>query len=353
MPTKAPVCASTLSAPRGHARGATRGAGARPALTFALSAIRPPAGRPGRGEEKEIDLHNFETKKVRGAQLHRSGGRVCSPPSRLNLGARSKNVTQFEFPYARTELSEHGVAGRIEWLREVQASALSHPVFNHPFLLDLSRGAHSAEATRFGLIQFSKHVRVFTSALGYLVGQAPDVRARFVLMDNLYEELGQGRLEGAHYMLYLRMLRSIGVSQDRAEGTPALGSLVRLNESLMRAISTGFVPGLAWLGIGGELSIPYNFPYLLAGLRAHFPHADASFFDRHGGVDQEHSDDAGALLALYMRPGDEALVEREAHASLDARQEVWAELAVGCAELSKAGIHRAPFGACTPAAPGA
>jgi pyrroloquinoline quinone (PQQ) biosynthesis protein C len=208
------------------------------------------------------------------------------------------------------------------------------PVFDHPFLIRLSRGVYSERAARHAFIQFSKHVRIFTGCLGRLIGIAPDIRDRLVLFDNLQEELGKGSLLGAHYTLYLKMLASMGISAEEIERSEPITALELLNDALITATSKSFVAGLAWLGLGGELTIPNNFPYLAQGARRTFAAVDTGFFERHGQVDQGHSDDSNLLLAMHLKTQAERdAVRSEAAKSLYLRAAVWDELAAISARL--------------------
>jgi len=225
------------------------------------------------------------------------------------------------------ELSHPEFLFNRQFLRDLEAQARRLPVFDHPFLARLAHGGCSVPGARFALIQFAKHVRIFTSCLAHLLGKAPDIRDRIVLFDNLREELGGGTLGDAHYMLYMRMLDSIGISADEVARTRALTTVELLNDGLHCAIDRSFQAGLSWLGIGGELTIPNNFPYLAQGIRRLFPAADMHFFERHGTPDEAHNDDSNLLLALHLHGDDDRHRARaEVHKSLFLRAAVWDEI---------------------------
>ncbi len=229
--------------------------------------------------------------------------------------------------YSKHELSRPEVALNLHYLRMLEEELRVHDIFDHPFLVRFSKGAYGDKAMRFALIQFSKHIRVFTSCLSHLLGMAPDIRDRIVLYDNLREEMGNGNLSGTHYMLYLRMLSSLGISKEEAENTPALVSFDLLNDGLINAVKSSFVNGLAWLGLGGELPIPNNFPYLAHGVKRCYPSVDTGFFEHHGAPDQAHNDDSNTLLALHLT--DDASrenVKREVRKSLYLRAAAWSEI---------------------------
>lgn len=240
----------------------------------------------------------------------------------------SATITTTSTAYNKDELSTPEVAQNLVFLRALEAEVRKLMVFDHPFLVRFSKGVYSVKGMRWALIQFGKHVRLFTSCLAHLLGTAPDIRDRVVLFDNLNEELGKGDLRGTHFMLYQRMLYSLEVTREEFDRTETYTAMSLLNDGLMHAVRHTFIDGLAWLGLGGEITIPNNFPYLAQGIRHAFPAADLAFFERHGDVDQCHSDDSNVLLALHVHSdGDRQRVRAEILKSLYLRGAVWDEIA--------------------------
>jgi len=230
-------------------------------------------------------------------------------------------------PFDKAEMTSPEVIINRAQIDIFQDSVMKLPVFDHPFLIKLSKGAYSDKAVRFAFLQFSKHVQIFTACLGALIGSAPTVRDRAVLFDNLQEEMGGGTLLGAHYMLYVRMLNSMGISHEEIDRTEAIPSLLVLNDALDAAVRRSFISGLAWLGIGGELTIPNNFPYLAQAAKKTFANIDTGFFERHGSRDDEHNCDTHLLLAMHIKTkADFHLATQEALKSLWLRSAVWDEI---------------------------
>ena len=238
-------------------------------------------------------------------------------------------VENMQIPFSQEDLNSALVRENLEFLSDLEKRVQSHGVFDHPVLVGMAEGRYNQEFVKFFLSQFSLHVRVFTAALSALLGRAPDFKSRFVLFDNLYEEMGRGDFRKGHFMLYVSMLESLGVTEEELESMPPLCSITLLNDGLFYAVTQRpFNVGLAWLGLGGELTIPNNFPYMVQALKNLYSdtNVDWGFFDRHGGRDQMHSDDANLVLALYMEEKDRETIETEVWKSLAARKAVWDEL---------------------------
>ncbi len=237
-------------------------------------------------------------------------------------------MEKIALPFNKEEMTSPKVIMNRARLESLQESVMKLPVFDHPFLIKLSKGAYSERAVKYAFIQFSKHVEIFTNCLSALMATSPTIRDRMVLMDNLQEEMGAGQLLGAHNMLYLQMLHSMGISNEEIDRTPAMISLQVLNDALDRAVRKSFICGLSWLGIGGELTIPNNFPYLAKAAKSTFAAIDTGFFERHGVRDDGHNCDTHLLLAMHINSEDDfRFVGNEVRKSLWLRAAVWEELA--------------------------
>ena len=243
-------------------------------------------------------------------------------------------MENIQFPYSDSEINTPIVRQNVRFLESLGDSVKDHSVFDHAFLRDLGKGMYSKEDLVFVLAQIAKMVKPFTGALSALIGRAPDIKSRFVLFDNLYEEMGRGLLHQSHPVLYLKMLDSMGMSEDEVEQLPTITAIRLLNDALFDAIlRKPFHVGCAWLGYGGELTIPNNFPYLMDAIKRTFKPGEINteFWDRHGDRDQGHSDDATLLLALHISPENYQEIETEVRNSLTLRKLVWDELQERCA----------------------
>jgi len=233
-------------------------------------------------------------------------------------------MEHFRSPFLETDLSSAKAFVNRTFFDDMLVRARAHAFYSHPFLTrartDVPRDAASAILT-----SFYKVVAPFTGLLCSLGGRAPDLRCRFALMDNIYEEMGCGELEAAHPSLYLKMLASIGVNAEAAERAPLLTSVRRINEHLEEVVlRRSFATACAVLA-SAEAAIPPSFPVLASMARDAFPLVDMAFFDRHGPRDDGHSDDAAMLFAMSADSTDFTEIEAEVLRDLDARTELFDE----------------------------
>lgn len=237
-----------------------------------------------------------------------------------------------ESPYTKEELSTPNYLANQKFLSELEQQVLQHAVFDHPFLVKLAKGSYTKEGVVFMLKQFGKIVMPFTGAICKLMGNAPDIKSRFMLMDNLYEEMGGEDINQCHPMLYLKMLDSIGISKHELETTQTISSIRILNDTIYDAVANkSFAIGCSWLGYGGELTIPNNFPYLVQGVKTTFDNTiDMDFWGRHGERDQEHSDDATTVLCVNTHKDEHDEISQSVKDSLNIRAIIWDELEKIC-----------------------
>ena len=240
-------------------------------------------------------------------------------------------------PYTQEELNSHNFKINHQFLSALEKKVSNHRVFDHSFLKKFSNNEYNQDGVVFVIKQFGKIVMPFTAAVCKLMGNAPDIKSRFMLMDNLYEEMGHNRLSECHPVLYLSMLDSIGVSQKGLEKTQTISSIRILNNTIFDAVTQkSFAIGCSWLGFGGELTIPNNFPYLVRGIKNAFDSdIEMGFWERHGERDQEHSDDATTLLCLSTNETEHKEIEEAVLDSLNIRAMIWDELEQICEERYK------------------
>ena len=231
-------------------------------------------------------------------------------------------MEHFHNPFERVEFVSLAARQNQGFFEEMSQRAKSHRFFSHPFLSELGGVAVSRDVASFILTSFYKVVVPFTGLLCSLAGRAPNLRTRFALMDNIYEEMGCGELAAAHLTLYLRMLASIGVSEQAAESMPTLPAIERINQHLRSVVERGHFSVACASLASVESTIPPSFPVLSAIAQNTFHDVDMRFFERHGARDEGHAGDASMLFALSGDEAHFATAEAEIMLDLDHRSEL-------------------------------
>lgn len=231
-------------------------------------------------------------------------------------------MEHFKSPYAADELTSSRFIENLRFFEGMLRRSQRHPYYAHPFMTLVDGMLPSREAVSFVLKSIYKVVTPFTALLCSLGGRAPDLRSRFALMDNIYEEMGRGDLTAAHPNLYLKMLTSIGITPKAAEEERTLPVIRRMNDHLREVVDARSFGVACAVLASVEAVIPPLFPILSRMSLKAFPDLDRAFFDRHGPRDEGHSEDAAMLFAVTADPADFALVDQEVMLDLDYRAEL-------------------------------
>jgi pyrroloquinoline quinone (PQQ) biosynthesis protein C len=231
-------------------------------------------------------------------------------------------VEHFRSPFGPGDLASARAVNNRKFVDDLIHRARRHRFFAHPFLSAFNRITPPRDLVSFVLTSFQQIVAPFTGLLCALASRAPDLRTRFALMDNLYEEMGRGHLDQAHPSLYARMLASIGVPADAASRMPELRATRQINEHLEEVVAhRPFSVACAVLA-SAESTIPASFPVLGNMARGAFPAADLTFFSRHGARDEGHASDAATLFAVTGDEAHFASAETAVNVDLEHRREL-------------------------------
>ncbi len=219
-------------------------------------------------------------------------------------------MEHFRNPFALGDTASGQLAANRKFFDGLLERAKDHRFFSHPILSTPSDMPQSREIVSFILASMYKVVAPFTALLSTLGGRAPDLRCRFALMDNLYEEMGRGDIEAAHPTLYLHMLASIGIDERAVDRQSTLPSIQRINQHLFAVVGEHPFPVACAALAAAEAAIPPLFPVLAAMARTAFGEIDMAFFERHGGRDVGHCDDASMLFSVSADASHFAAAER-------------------------------------------
>lgn len=236
-----------------------------------------------------------------------------------------KSVEHFKSPFGPGDFVSANAIENQRFFEHMLERSKHHRFYSHPFMTALKDVTPSRDVVSFILTSFYKIVSPFTGVLCSLSGRAPDLRTRFALMDNVYEEMGCGDLSAAHPSLYLRMLSSISITPNAAESTRTLAAIRRINEHLIEVVERQPFSVACAVLASAEATIPPSFPVLATIARRAFPEADMRFFERHGVRDEGHSGDAAMLFAVTASSSEFAIVDEEVSRDLDFRAELFDE----------------------------
>lgn len=204
----------------------------------------------------------------------------------------------------------------------------NHPVLHHPFL----RLAESDRATPEAAIAWGlqdRHVsRAFPLQLAELVTLFPEPEQRMPLVENLWEEHGEGDPSLAHVKLLDALLLSVGVAPDALLVPPLAGTTAFLDVPARCPSALGKLGAFCY---GNEYLALLEFPVLERCFRGLFPGPDLRYFVSNEEADEGHTKLIEDLIADECRtPDDVDDVLAGAVASLDARCAFYDSLLAAC-----------------------
>lgn len=164
-------------------------------------------------------------------------------------------------------------------------------ILNHPFLERIASGKLTKEQLKFFTLQYSIYCAYFPRFLSAAAANVPDDRTRMPIMENLWEEHGEGKIEASHRVLFENYAKGLGLTQkDLVEASP-LPNTRACVENLLDLCEEGhFLESLGALGPGTEFFTTAEYLKILEGLRKHdvFSEEDLEFWIVHTALDEEH-----------------------------------------------------------------
>jgi pyrroloquinoline-quinone synthase len=206
-----------------------------------------------------------------------------------------------------------------------------HRVLNHQFFKHLREGAVEPDTLITWALQDRHVAYMFPQLIALIVAGIPAntnraVRARMPLIENLWEEAGEGRLERAHSTLMDALLTSMGVASN-ALNVSAFASTRRFIDCQFDITRENAIAGAGAFCYANEYLALREYPPIQEAVIAVFPHANTRFFEANWEVDGHHTELAEeCLLELCDSQSDFDAARRGAAIALDTRLAFYDEL---------------------------
>jgi pyrroloquinoline-quinone synthase len=176
-------------------------------------------------------------------------------------------------------------------------------VLHHPFFERLNSAALSRQQVQKFALDYNFYCRSFPQLLGYAAAKIADDQIRMPIVENLWEEHGEGDITRSHRQLYTNFLRSLKLSDEQIETSVPSTATARYIQELFDICSTGdFLDVLALVGPGTEYFASREFEIILSGLEK-YPFAqdlDLEYWSIHIEVDDHHSSDTLKAILPFM-----------------------------------------------------
>jgi pyrroloquinoline-quinone synthase len=198
-----------------------------------------------------------------------------------------------------------------------------HPLWTHPFLMRCRASELSLAEVQVLAVQMYKFSKQFNRILASILATCPDDQAQLVILDNLFDEMGQGDLSQAHPELFRRFTRAIGIEDDELNDIPAEPETQAMIDTyLSLANQYGYLSGLGAVCFASEGIVHSLYTQLYHGIQgaAPLPSDALIFFEVHIDVDDGHAAKLAELIEPRLRNDDQAVdMHRAILDAMDAR----------------------------------
>jgi pyrroloquinoline-quinone synthase len=191
---------------------------------------------------------------------------------------------------------------------ELELQPMIDQILEHPFLDRLAGSELSKEQLKFFTMQYGVYCSFFPRFLAAAAANVPDDRTRMPIMENLWEEHGEGQIEHSHRVLYEQFAAAQGISAADLYDASPLPNTRACVENLLDLCEEGhFLESLGALGPGTEFFTTEEYLKILNGLRQYdqFTENDLAFWVVHTALDEEHYSEMIDALRPWTRSSTE------------------------------------------------
>lgn len=181
-------------------------------------------------------------------------------------------------------------------------------ILDHPFLERIANGQLSRNQLKFFTMQYGIYCSYFPRFLAAAAANVPDDRTRMPIMENLWEEHGEGEVERSHRVLFEQFAASLDIPAADLYAASPLPNTRACVENLLDLCEEGhFLESLGALGPGTEYFTTDEYLKILEGLRQYgdFTEQDLTFWIVHTALDEEHYSEMIDALRPWTRSSTE------------------------------------------------
>jgi pyrroloquinoline-quinone synthase len=208
-------------------------------------------------------------------------------------------------------------------MQSFSALAQNHPLWDHPFLARCRTGQLTLPEVQILAVQMYKFSKEFNRILASILSRCPDENAQLVILDNLFDEMGQGDLGQAHPELFRRFTRTIGIADETlAVAATAPETLNMITTYLDIPHQYGYLAALGAVCFASEGIVSSLYSQLYQGIvgAAPLPRESLIFFEVHIDVDDSHAANLARLLEPRVTTQEQtAAINQAILKAMDAR----------------------------------
>ncbi|MCB0641164.1 MAG: iron-containing redox enzyme family protein [Phaeodactylibacter sp.] len=164
-------------------------------------------------------------------------------------------------------------------------------ILHHPFVKRIEDGWLNKAQLQYFAKQYSVYCRYFPRFLAAAAANIPDDQTRLPIIENLWEEHGEGKLAKSHRILFNNFAYALGVTKEELNSvTPLATTEICCSNLLNLCQDEHFLVSLGALGPGTEFFTNDEYQIIENGLKKYdFLSADdIEFWTVHISLDEDH-----------------------------------------------------------------
>jgi pyrroloquinoline-quinone synthase len=181
-------------------------------------------------------------------------------------------------------------------------------ILNHPFIGRLHDAWLNKAQLQYFACQYNIYCNYFVRFLSACAANIPDDMTRMPIIDNLWEEHGEGDPTKSHRVLFENFAQALGMTHDQLFNAMPLYSTSICCENLFAiAKDSHFLMSLGALGPGTEYFTSEEYKIIVEGLKKYdfFSAEDLVFWTVHITLDDHHYSDMCQAISPWLT-SDEA-----------------------------------------------
>ncbi|MEH2049650.1 TenA family transcriptional regulator [Nostoc sp.] len=201
--------------------------------------------------------------------------------------------------------------------------AINHPLWNHEFLTRCQTGNLFLPDIQVLAVQMYKFSKEFNRILASILSCCQDESSQLVILENLFDEMGQGDVTQSHPELFRQFTRALGIHDETLASLPTAPETRALIETyLQMPHKYGYLAALGAVCYASEGIVSSLYTQLYKGIvgAAPLPKEALIFFEVHIDVDDSHAAKLAAVIEPRITMNEEDIKVKLAIAeAMDAR----------------------------------
>ena len=176
-------------------------------------------------------------------------------------------------------------------------------ILTHPFLKRIEDGWLDKTQLQYFAKQYDVYCKHFPRFLAACAANIPDDTTRMPIVENLWEEHGEGKLEGSHRILYENFMDGLGITRNAQKDIKPLPTTIICCENLLNLCQDGnFLESLGALGPGTEFFTNEEYSIILNGLKKYdfLSEKAVEFWAVHISLDEHHYSEILEAIAPWV-----------------------------------------------------